>query len=472
MTDPHPDVDIAQLTIAEASARIEAGTLTPTALAEATFARIEQVDPAVHAYVQLMRDSAMVEAQASTLRAAAGRRYGPMDGIPIAVKDLFDTAGVVTAGGTSAHFDRVPTEDATAVRLLREAGAVIIGKANTHELALGGTTNNVHFGATHNPWKLTHVPGGSSGGSGAAVAASEALGALGTDTGGSIRIPAAFCGVTGFKPTYGLVGRGGVMPLALTLDHAGPIAKTAEDCALMLNVLQGHDPTDYDSVERPSQDFTADLDGGVRGLRLAVMPSLVEAASQATREAFERALATLEALGAVVAEIEPMADIAGWQYRTAPIITTEGATVSEAILRERPESIGEPVRTRILYGLDANVHDYIRAIEFRKELEARFERIVGPGGAADAILLPTALNTAEPIGETPLDEVSPQDKFQNTRVFNHTHQPSLSVPCGFDADGLSIGLMITTAKWSDALTLRIGHAFQQATDFHTQHPSL
>ena len=222
--------------------------VSPVVLAEAAFARIEATDGRVNAFVRLMRASALEEADAAEERALAGRRKGALDGIPIAVKDLFDTAGVVTAAGTSAFRERVPRADANAVKRLRDAGAVIIGKTNTHELALGGTTNNVHYGPTRNPWRLDRVPGGSSGGSGAALAAGQTLGALGTDTGGSIRIPAAFCGVTGHKPSYGLVGRGGVVPLALTLDHAGPMARTALDCALMLEILAGHDQRDAGSA--------------------------------------------------------------------------------------------------------------------------------------------------------------------------------------------------------------------------------
>ncbi len=272
---PDATIDLGALTIAEAGTRIAAGALSPTALTAAAFARIDETNPQVNAFVRLMRASAIAEAEAADIRARTGGRLGPLDGIPFAVKDLFDTAGVVTAAGTGAYRERVPTEDATAVRRLRDAGAVILGKTNTHELALGGTTNNVHYGPTRNPWRVDRVPGGSSGGSGAALAAGHALGALGTDTGGSIRIPAAFCGVTGHKPSYGLVGRGGVVPLSLTLDHAGPMARTALDCALILDVLAGHDARDPDSLERPPESFSAGIDRDIRGLRVAVIPSLV-----------------------------------------------------------------------------------------------------------------------------------------------------------------------------------------------------
>ena len=247
------DGNLASLTIAEASRRIDDGSLSPSELTEAAFARIEASDGGdrgVNAFVRLMRASAEAEASAASERAAAGNRLGPLDGIPLAVKDVFDTAGVVTNAGSGAFLDRVPARDATTVARLREAGAVLLGKTNTDEFAMGGTCNNYWHGPTRNPWNLDRVPGGSSGGSAAAIAAGQALGGLGTDSGGSIRIPAAFCGVSGYKPTYGLVGRGGVAPIPATIDHAGPLAWTAEDCALLLNVLQGADPRDHDSVAR------------------------------------------------------------------------------------------------------------------------------------------------------------------------------------------------------------------------------
>ena len=459
------------LTVAEASARIDAGTLLPSALLEAALARIDATDGAVRAYVRLMRDSARAEARAADDRARARQRRGPLDGIAVGVKDLLDTAGVVTAAGAAIFADRVPAEDATAVRRLREAGAVIAGKTATHELALGGTTNNVHFGATHNPWNLSRVPGGSSGGSGATLAAAQVPAAIGSDTGGSIRIPAAFCGVTGLKPTYGLVGRGGVVPLALTLDHVGPMARTALDCALLLNVLAGYDPLDYDSVARPPEDFAATIDGGVRGLMLAVIPSLVEGCVPAVVEAFERAVAVLAGLGARITSVEPMDGVEGWREGVAPLIVTEGSTNIEEVLRTHPERIGEPVRTRILTGLQVTAQQYVRARAWRQEIETRFERALLAGGS-DAYLAPTVRQAAEPIGSSPLDETPPAWKFRNASTFDYTHQPSISVPMGLDGDGLPLGLMISTARWHDALALRIAHAYQGATDFHTRLPAL
>ncbi len=469
MNDGESAADLAYLSIAEAGRRFADGSLAPTTLAEALLERITLTDNALHSYVRLMRESALAEADAATARARDGRRLGPLDGIPIAVKDLYDTAGVVTAGGTGAFRERVPPEDATAVRRLREAGAVMLGKTNTHELALGGTTNNAHYGPTHNPWRLTHVPGGSSGGSGAALAGGQALGALGTDTGGSIRIPAAFCGVTGHKPTYGLVGRGGVIPLSLTLDHAGPMARSVEDCALMLNALAGPDPRDHDSALREGEDYTAQLDAGVDGLRLAVVPSLVEGCSDDVASAFERALDTLRGLGATIDRVEPMAGVDDWRFVSASIIVVEGASYIEHILRGWPQSIGEGVRTRMAHGLDVPATAYARSLEMRKLIESRYERGLADGGY-DGYVLPTSPDTAEPIGEDPHTEAPPPTKFRNTSVFDNTHQPSVSVPCGFDHDGLPIGLMVSTAKFRDAHALRIANAFQRATDYHLQRP--
>ena len=456
------------LTVAAAGALIESRELSPVALTGAVFARIEATDGALNSYVRLMRTSALEEARAAEERAQRGERRGPLDGIPIAVKDLYDTAGVVTAAGTGAYRERVPAEDATAVRRLREAGAVILGKTNTHELAMGGTTNNVHFGATHNPWDGSRVPGGSSGGSGAALAAGQALGALGTDTGGSIRIPAAFCGITGHKPTYGLVGRGGIVPLSLTLDHAGPMARTALDCALMLTVLAGPDDRDLDSARREGEGYASMLGGGIAGLRLAVVPSLVEDAQPGVIESFERSLDVLRNLGAEIVEAEPLAGLHDdWRGLLGAMIGVEAASYIDAVLARRPQAIGEPTRSRLYAGLEVKAVEYAKALEARKRVEQRYEAALHD---FDACVVPTSPIVAEPIADDPSTETPPSSKFRNTSVFDHTHQPSISVPNGFDAGGLPTGLMISTAQFRDGLALRIAHTFQQATDFHTRRP--
>ena len=464
------DLELCYATTAEAGRRIAARELSPVELTAALLRRIEETDGEINSYVRLMRDSALAEAQASENRAQAGELIGPLDGIPVGVKDLYDTAGVVTAAGTAAYSERVPAEDATAVRLLREAGAVIIGKTNTHELAMGGTTNNAHFGATHNPWKLDRVPGGSSGGSGAALAAGQALGALGTDTGGSIRVPAAFCGVTGLKPTFGLIGRGGIVPLSMTRDHAGPMARSVEDCALMLNALAGPDPRDLDSAMREGDgDYTSELGHDISGLRLAVIPSLVEGCEAAVATNFERSLEVLRELGAEVGTVEPLAGFADdWRGLTRLGGAAEGASYIEDVLRRNPEKISEPMRGRLLEGLEAKAVDLVRATEARKEVERRYELALS---TFDAYVLPTSPMTAEPIADDPTaaDPASTL-RFRNTGVFNSSRQPAISVPNGFDADGLPTGLMVAAAQFRDAVVLNIAHIYQTATTFHLQRP--
>ena len=466
------DLELCYLTIAEAHRRIAAGDLSPVALAEAVFERIDETEDRLNSYVRLMRGSALEEARASEARARDGSLRGPLDGIPIGVKDLYDTAGVVTAAGTAAFSERVPTEDATAVRLLREAGAVILGKTNTHELAMGGTTNNIHYGATHNPWHLDRVPGGSSGGSGAALAAGQCLGALGTDTGGSIRIPAAFCGITGHKPTYGLVGRGGVVPLSLTLDHAGPMARTAEDCALMLTAIAGPDSRDLDSAMRDGEDYAAPIEEGLAGLRLARIPSLEEGCAPAVLTNFERSVAVIEGLGVEIAVAEPLAGVSDdWRGIVGAIIGGEAAAYIEDVLRRRPQAIGEPTRSRLEAALEAKAAPYVQALELRKLVEQRYEAALLEG-AFGAYLLPTSPIVAEQIAEAATEEQPMTTKFRNTSVFDQSHQPSISVANGFDADGLPTGLMISAALFNDAMALRVAHAYQQATEFHTQRPQL
>ncbi len=469
------DGQLTQLTIAEAGRRIDAGELSPLELTEAAYDRIEATDDRVNAFVRLMRESAIAEAAAATDRALNGSRLGPLDGIPIAVKDLYDTANVVTNAGTNAFIDRVPAQDSTAVASLRAAGAVILGKTNTHELALGGTTNNFWHGATHNPWELERVPGGSSGGSAAALAAGQALGALGSDTGGSIRIPAAFCGITGHKPTFGLVGRGGIVPLSLTLDHAGPMARSAEDCALLLSALQGFDPRDLDSVARPAEDFAAGLttvaDGDLEGLTLAVIPSLTERADAPVRANFDASLDVLRDLGAEITTVEPMAGEEDWRRPLRGLLIAEAASYVEEILRQRPGGIAEPVRSLLLRGLDITGPEVVRALGQRKLIERRFEAALD---GIDGYLCPTSPQVAGPIAEDPTVREPPAafSKSDNTYVFDNTHQPSISVPNGLDEDGLPTGLMISTALFSDALTLRIGHAYQLATSFQREMPVL
>ncbi|MBG92520.1 MAG: hypothetical protein CL792_00855 [Chloroflexi bacterium] len=450
-----------------ASDALEKKLLSSSELLEINITRIEETDGKVNSFVTRMFETAREDALSSTERALKGSRLSPLDGIPIAVKDIYDTEGVVTSRGSAAYKDHIPSKDATTVKLLRDSGAVIIGKTNTHEVALGGTTNNVNHGATRNPWNLAHVPGGSSGGSASALAARQCLGALGSDTGGSIRIPAAFCSVTGHKPTYGLVSRAGVFPVSYLLDHAGPMAISAEDCALMLNALAKYDPEDRDSINVESKNYRAELNNEIKGLRFVVIPSFLEGCETEVLENFHLSLEVMKNLGVAIEYFEPIENINEIREKIACLISAESGTYNLIALEK--DLISEPGRTRMLGGLSTPVEKYIEAIQLRKEIQALYEKGLEN---FDAYVTPTTPMTAEAIEKDPTQEQHITNKFKNTQIFDFSHQPSISVPNGLSASGLPTGLMISTKLFSDSLTLRIGHAYQQVTSHHLQSPEI
>lgn len=472
MTTTMSKVDLLYTPIAEASAEIETGSLSPLELTRALLERIEATDSQINSYVLVLKESALAEAEAAEARAKAGTRLGPLDGIPMGIKDLYDIAGYVTTNGTAAHRFRVPARDSTAVARLRAVGAVMLGKTNTHELAMGGTTNNKHYGPTRNPWNLDRIPGGSSGGSGSALAAGQALGALGTDTGGSIRGPASYCGISGLKPTYGLSSRAGVGALSHTLDHTGPMAHTAYDCALMLNALQGYDPLDLDSADHPTEDFTLGIDRGIQGMTFAVIPSLLAIATPEVQAAFEASLDTLRSLGARVTTIEPLTGIDDYRGLVQDISAVETNDYNEAIVNQEPPVIAAVIRQRLAVGRAVPGYLYSRMLDSRKMLEQRMQAGLLANGI-DAYLLPSTPMTAFPIDPDPdRDETPGKMRGGITSIFNVARQPSMSIPNGFDPDGLPTGLLISGPQWTDAKVLRIAHAYQQATDFHTRRPPM
>ena len=427
-------------------------------LVDDTFRKVRETDPKLNSFVLMTEELALRQATEADERLASTGPVSVLDGIPLAVKDLYDTAGITTAGGTAAFKDRIPDEDSDVIDLLQRAGMIVVGKTNTHELAMGMTTNNPHYGPTRNPWDLTRVPGGSSGGSGAAVAAGQVAAALGTDTGGSVRNPAAFCGITGHKPTFGLVSTKGIIPLSKTLDHAGPMTRSAEECALMLEWM-------LEPSKRVS--FVDQLEDSIAGLRLAIIPSLLEGCQTGILDSFENSLSVFRGLGVEITELEPMPDYINMRGKLSPIATAEGSTYIENILRESKELVGERVRGQMLAGLDASLHDYVRALDYRQDVEVSFENALREH-QIDGYIIPTCPQVAEPITDEPENLGK---KVRNTSVFNQTRQPSISVPNGFDSDGLPTGLMISTAQNTDRLTLQIAHNFQKVTDFHLQIPA-
>ena len=486
------DQNISFETVKTLRTLLDTGEITASQLLDHTLSEISHTNPTLNSFVLVTESIARAQAESADARIEQGKPSSPIDGIPIAVKDLYDTAGIVTAGGTAAFKKRIPNHDSYVVDKLQRAGALIVGKTNTHELALGGTTNNPHYGPTRNPWNLESVPGGSSGGSGAALASGQVPLALGTDTGGSVRIPSAFCGVTGHKPTYGLIGKTGIIPLSKTLDHAGPMARTAFDCALLLNQMNGRDINDPHNINFDfSTDFTENIEKDVKGITLAIIPSLLVDTELGVTQSFTKSIAILEQMGVNITEIEPTANnlvnikddrrydpAISWGdplpsiiRNLSPILLSEGSTYIENILRNEPHLIGQAVRDRMMKGIDISVHDYIRALDWRKEIESRFESCL-LNSTIDGYVVPTSPQVAEPIASDPHVGIEPAVKFRNTSIFNHTRQPSISVPNGFNSEGLPTGLMITTAQKNDALALQIAHQYQLNTNFHLSKPSM
>jgi aspartyl-tRNA(Asn)/glutamyl-tRNA(Gln) amidotransferase subunit A len=462
--------DLCFLTIAEAASLIAARRLSPVELTRAYLARIDRLNDTLHAYARVLYDEALAAARAAEAEIAAGKYRGPLHGVPIGLKDIYDTAGVATEGGSRLCLGRTPAADATTTRLLREAGAIFLGKLTTWEFAIGGTAFDTPFPPARNPWDVERDPAGSSSGSGAAVAAGLCAMAMGSDTGGSIRWPAAWCGLAGLKPTYGRVSRAGIMPLSFSLDHAGPLAWTVEDAAIVLQAIAGHDPRDPASADCAVPDYGAALAASnLRGVRLGIARAMFEidcAASEAMRAAFADAVSVLQGLGATVTEIE-LPPLALYSATAFLIARGEGFAIHEKTLRERPEDYGALARDRLTIGAYVRASDMIQAMRRRSMLvEATGAAMAG----VDAILLPTAPDAAPPLGE--LAPYFDNRRPTYMRPFNLTGQPALSICNGFDAAGLPLSLQIVGRHFDEAMVLRIGHAYERATPWRERRPAL
>ncbi|MBI4497278.1 MAG: Asp-tRNA(Asn)/Glu-tRNA(Gln) amidotransferase subunit GatA [Chloroflexi bacterium] len=460
--------DLGYLSIAEAAARFRNRTLSPVEVVEALLDRIDALDGRLHAYLAVMAESAMAEARQSEQELLAGQDRGPLHGIPIALKDLYATAGTLTTAGSPVLADWVPEEDATVVTLLRQAGAVNLGKLTMHEFAFGPPALDDPYPPARNPWNLDHVPGGSSSGSGAALAAGLCLGSLGSDTGGSIRGPASFCGITGLKPTYGRVSRAGVVPLAWSLDHVGPMTRSAEDCALMLQAIAGYDPKDPASSPAPVPDYRATLGQGLAGVRLGVCrPYFLdhEALDPDVRQGVEQAIAELRGAGASVVEVGlPHAEQA--RIANTVIMLAEAYAYHEQTLQTRGHLFGKRLRLRLLEGGLLRASDYLQAQRtrslFQEELGAALRQV-------DVLITPTSVRPAS--SWATFDPAATARDPSYTAPFNLTGVPVLSVPCGFSAAGLPLGMQIVGRSLDEATVLRVGHAYQQLTDWHTRQPA-
>jgi aspartyl-tRNA(Asn)/glutamyl-tRNA(Gln) amidotransferase subunit A len=467
--------DLLGLTLTDAAQRVACREVSPVELVDACLARVEQIDPSLHAYIRVYADEARQVARASETMIAAGHCLGPLHGIPVALKDNIGLAGLVTTAGSKVLGDWRPQEDAAVVQRLKGAGCIVLGKTNMHEFAWGGTSANPHFGSVRNPWNPERFPAGSSGGSGAAVAARSVYGALGTDTGGSVRLPSAINGIVGIRPTIGRVSNHGVVPLAWSMDTVGPMTRTVDDCALMFSVVAGHDARDQGSANVPTADYTRDLRRGVAGLRIGVIPGYFFHNLQApVHDAVSQALSTLEGLGATVVEVD-VEGIHGNISAQLTIESCEPSTYHQRWLRERPEDYGEDVRLLLEVGELHLATHYLQAQRYRSVLRANFLEAFK---SLDVFLCPTLPFTATRVGETlvEIEPGAPEDMLsaimQFTGVPSLTGLPSLNVPCGFDPDGLPIGMQIIGKPFDEGMLFRFGAAFQSATTFHQQAPDL
>ena len=457
------------LSIREIGAELRAGRLSAVALVEATLARIEETEPRLNAYITVTADHARRQARVADDELAAGRDRGPLHGIPVALKDLVDTAGIPTTGGSGFLRGRIPTSDAAVVERLAEAGAVLPGKLNLHEFAFGTTSANPHFGAVRNPWDTERSPGGSSGGSAASVAVGSATASIGSDTGGSIRIPAALCGVVGLMPTYGRVSRRGVLPLSWSLDHVGPLARSVEDAALVLNAIAGHDPRDPGSAARPAPDAAAELGRGLEGLVVGLPrdPLWMEV-EEPVRAACEEAVEGLRALGASVREVElpllsEMRRMERGRFHRA--LLAEAGAYHARRLRLHPEGYGDDVRRSLESVSRVSATTYINAQRMQRLL---VEETRGVLSSVDVLISPTTECTAPTIAEGDL----PARLARLTAPYDVTGIPAVSVPCGVDPRGLPIGLMIGARHFDEVTLCRVAHAYEQATPWHRRRPEL
>jgi aspartyl-tRNA(Asn)/glutamyl-tRNA(Gln) amidotransferase subunit A len=467
------DLELCGLTVARAARALRARELSPLELTEAYLARIAKLDPRVNAYVTVTAERARDDARRATEELAAGRSRGPLHGVPIALKDLFETAGIRTTGGAKIHGEHVPARDCTVAARLRDAGTILLGKLNTHEYAFGVTTNNPHFGPTRNPWNLEHIPAGSSGGSGAAIAAGLATATTGTDTGGSIRMPASVCGVVGLKPTYGRVSKAGVLPLSYLLDHAGPITRTVEDAALVLNAIAGYDPADPTTVRAPVPDYTVELRAGLRGLRVGVPRAhFFERLDDEVRAAVEEAIAELRRLGADVRDVD-VPGVGEALAATFAIVVPEAQEIHAQAIRTRPADFGADVRA-LLESTPPDTASVMSALRARDALSAAMRATLE---SVDLLVTPTTPIVAARIGEEIVRYGGAEEPILNAMIrctapFNATGLPALSLPCGFTRAGLPIGLQLAGRPFDEITVVRAGHAYESATGWHERRPPL
>ena len=469
-------MDPSQLSLAEASRAILSGSLSPVALTQSYLDRIAALDGELHSFVLVLREEALAAARAAEAELRAGRSRGALHGIPLGLKDIYKTKGIRTTAGSRICLDYVPDEDAESWVRLRDAGAILLGKNETHEFAIGGPDFTLPFPPARNPWNPAHYPAGSSSGTAAAVAAHLCAAGMGSDTGGSIRGPAAYCGLAGLKPSYGRVSRRGVFPLSYTLDHCGPLARTVEDCALMLQALAGHDPHDPASADLPVPDYAAALTKRLDGTTVGVIRHWHERdavagfgagnePSPTYAEAFDAACRTLERLGARLVDVT-LSPLVAYADANRVIMLAEAYALHERDFRERPHLFGRHFFARIGLGAFLSAADYVEATRQRRELCLE---IAGALAGVDLLVSANATGPAPRI-----DAVGTYAVFERasyTAPYNLTGLPALSVPIGFE-DGLPLAFQLAGKPFDEAAVLRAGFAFEEASEFRLRQPAL
>ncbi len=451
-------MDTQDLSIAAMGQALRAGTVTAQQLARDALARIAARDPGLQAFVLVADTRAMADARRADDELSAGRDRGPLHGIPYALKDIYDTAGIRTTCHSKLRVNHVPAADSVVAAKLAQAGGVLLGKLATHEFAIGGPSFDLPFPPSRNPWNPAHVTGGSSSGSATAIAARMVRMAMGSDTGGSIRGPAAWCGLVGIKPTYGRVSRRGVFPLSWTLDHCGPLSRDVEDSAVTLQVLAGHDPEDAASADVPVPDYRAGLQDGVGGLRLGVPRQFFATAAAATPEVIagiDRTVALLREAGATVEDVT-LPDYALFAAAGRVIMMAEAFAIHQADMQSRLSDYGEITANRFVLGAAVTAADYINALRARRELT---DAVNAAFGRYDALLTASALTTA-PRFDAPVDSLSSASPMQ-TIPFNVTGHPAISVPVGLAPSGLPISVQIVGRPFDEATVFRIGRAIER-----------
>ena len=453
--------DLTSMTLRKASQLIRAKSVSSLDLTRACLARTKKLQPLLNAYITVTGDQALAEARILDGELQRGKWRGPLHGIPIALKDNIDTAGIRTTGASQLFKDRIPTQDAEVARRLKNAGAVLLGKLNMHEFAYGGTSAVTYFGPVHNPWDPTLTPGGSSGGPGAAVAADMCFASIGTDTAGSVRIPASYCGIVGLMPTYGRVSIRGIIPVSWSFDHAGPMCKTVEDAAILLNVIAGYDRADPTTANVAVSDYVGALHNPTSKLRLGLpRKPFFDNLNPDVGKAIDAALAVLAKLTAGMTDVSLPVPEGEWN-----IISAEAYKYHAPWIDKTPELYDPPIRAAIQGGAKVTATAYSRAIrdlaQTRREIKKVFNNV-------DLLVLPTM---ADPPFKIELG-LTRNVSARNTLPFDAYGIPVISIPCGFTSAGLPIGLQIAGAPWAEPAVLALAHAYEQATSWHTRHPNL